>query len=381
MPSAAARVGVVLVNLGTPDAPDAPAVRRYLREFLGDPRVLDMPAVARRLLLELVILPFRPRRSAEAYRKVWTATGSPLLVHGLALRDAVARELGPGFEVQLGMRYGHPSLAAAIQASLATDVTALVIVPLYPHSASSSTGSTVEAAQRVLSGRRDALTVAVVPPFHADEGFLGVQAATIGAAIREARPDHVLFSFHGLPERHVLATAAERGGGACLTATCCARLDAANAWCYRAQCHATARELASRLRLEAAGWSLAFQSRFGRTPWIAPHADRQVVDLAMGGVRRLLVATPGFVADCLETLEELGMRGAASFRAAGGESLVLAPCLNAQPEWAAALANLVRRSVAGLTSGTNWPLSAQGHAPRLGKSGAAPLPGQYPSSP
>ena len=340
-------VGVLVVNLGTPDAPETGAVRRYLREFLSDPRVIDIPAPLRWLLLEGVILRTRPQASAALYRKVWTAEGSPLLVHGRALVAALGARL-PDCPVRLGMRYGKPSIASAFDELLRAGADRVVVFPLYPHATSSSVGSTLEEVFRVNGARWNVLPLSVVPPFHADAGFHDALAAVAEPALAAFRPDHVLMSFHGLPERHV-TKADDRGAGCLARATCCDVATRANASCYRAQCHDTARRLASSLGLPAGTWTIGFQSRLGRTPWIKPWSDVVIRELAAKGVKRLAVCCPGFVADCLETLEEIGLRAKADFVAHGGADLVLVPSLNAHPRWVDAAEALVRRA-GGLSS-------------------------------
>lgn len=333
--------GLLLVNLGTPDAPTTSAVRRYLREFLSDPRVVDLPAWARWLLLNLVILPLRPRRSAEAYRKVWTAEGSPLLANSRKLAEAVADALEGELTVKLAMRYGRPSISEALEGFRRAGVESIVVLPLYPQYAASSAGSTVARVYELAGQGWDALPVRVVPPFFHSAGFLDAFAEVARPALAEAKPEHVLFSFHGLPERQVHRSAGP--GAPCFTSgTCSAQLTAANARCYRAQCFHTARELARRLALDEDRFSVAFQSRLGRTPWIKPHTDQVLVELPARGVKRVAVVEPSFVADCLETLEEIGLRGAESFRAAGGEQLTLVPSLNAHPAWVAEVVRLAR---------------------------------------
>jgi ferrochelatase len=339
-------VGVLVVNLGTPDAPTTAAVRRYLREFLSDPRVIDIPAIARKLLLELVILPTRPAQSAALYRKVWTNDGSPLLANSRAFARALSRRLGDGFVVALGMRYGRPSLASAIEELLAAGADRIVIFPQYPHATSSSTGSSLEACFDILGSRWDVPSVAVVPAFHDDAGWFGALETVTAPALAAFAPEHVLFSFHGLPERHVRKSDT-RGAGCLATSSCCDVVTRANAGCYRAQCFHTARRMAADLSLAPGTWSVGFQSRLGRTPWIQPWSDVIVAELAASGVKRLAVACPGFVADCLETLEEVGIRALADFRSKGGEELLLVPCLNEHPAWVEAAAAMVTRLAAG----------------------------------
>ena len=337
------RIGVLLVGTGTPDAPRVPEVRRYLAEFLSDPLVLDMNPLGRWLLLHLIILRRRPRRSAAAYRRIWTREGSPLLVHGRALRDGMQERLGRSFAVVLAMRYGNPSIADGLDALAQIGVARLVVLPLFPQYATATTGS-VEVAVRKAAARRPALPPAVfVPAFYDDPGFLDALAAVGRPVIDEFSPDHVLLSFHGLPERQVRR--ADPSGAHCLVEDdCCGAIGEANRGCYRAQCFATARALANALELEEGRWTVSFQSRLGRAIWIGPPTETILDELAAAGVRRLAVLTPAFVADCLETLEEIGIRARERFRAAGGEELKLVPCLDAHPVWLAAAEALVRRA-------------------------------------
>jgi ferrochelatase len=336
-------IGYLLLNLGTPDAPTPAAVRRYLREFLSDPRVIDINPVGRKLLLELVILPFRPKKSAAAYAKVWGSDGSPLLTLSRALEVKVREAMGPGQLVELGMRYGRPSIPEAIERLRQAGATRLVVAPLYPQYSSSATGSSLEAVFAELARRHVVTPVAVLPAFYEDPGFISAFAAVGAPVLAREKPDHVLFSFHGLPERHVKAS--DHSGSHCLqSAGCCDAIGPANRDCYRAQCHATARALAVRLGLAPGSWSICFQSRLGRTPWIKPYTDVLLDELAKDGKKRLCVFCPAFVADCLETLEEIGIRAREQFVAAGGESLTLVPSLNASPAWVDALVALLRRA-------------------------------------
>jgi ferrochelatase len=333
--------GVLLLNLGSPDAPTPAAVRRFLREFLGDPRVLDLPAPARWLLLHAVILPFRPRRSAAQYASIWTAAGSPLVVHGQALASALTKALGDGFRVELGMRYGRPALADALDALVRQDVARIVAVPLFPQYAASSTGSALEHLYRVAGSRWNVPPLDVVPPFYDHAGFVAAVTAAARPVLQELRPDFVLFSYHGLPERQIRRS--DPGGRHCLAAeTCCDAVGPASRFCYRAQCVATTRAVAGALGLAPERHAFAFQSRLGRSPWIRPYTDLLLPELAARGVRRLAVLCPSFAADCLETLEEIGARARAQWRALGGEALALAPCVNAHPVWVDALAGMVR---------------------------------------
>ena len=334
------RIGILLVNLGTPDAPQPAEVRRYLREFLGDPRVLDMPALARWLLLHLVILPFRPRSSAEAYAKIWTPRGSPLLTNGLDLRDAVTRELGSDYAVVLGMRYGRPSLREAAEQLARADVARILALPLFPQYSEAATGSAVARLREELA-RVDSPPIEVLPPFYAEPRFVAAVAHVARPRLAGFQPDHVLISYHGLPERQVRG--ADASGSHCLARPdCCDAIGVANRSCYRAHCFATTRAVAGALGLAPEKHSTAFQSRLGRTPWIRPTTDEVLPELAARGVRRLAVLCPAFVADCLETLEEIGIRARATWESLGGEAFELIPCLNADPVWARAVADWMR---------------------------------------
>ncbi|HZA14248.1 MAG TPA: ferrochelatase [Myxococcaceae bacterium] len=342
MNAEAGRQGLLLINLGTPEAPDARAVRRYLREFLSDPRVIDIHPVGRWLLLNLFILPFRPSRSAEAYRKIWTREGSPLLVNGRAFARALGDRLRGSFEVELAMRYGHPSIRAGVESLRTRGVNELTVLPLYPQYAASSTASSVDELMRILGQGWDIEPVRVLPPFYDDPDFVDAFAAVARSMLESSRPDYVLFSFHGLPERQIRKSDPTRSH--CLSsASCCDAIGWPNHRCYRAQCFATARALAGKLALKPDGWRVSFQSRLGRTPWIRPYTDQVLDELGRRGVKQLAVLVPSFVADCLETLEEIGIRGAETFRQAGGESLTLVPSLNAHPAWVEAVVRMVRR--------------------------------------
>ena len=336
-----ARVGVLLVNLGTPDSASVADVRRYLREFLGDPRVLDTHPLLRTLLLYGAILPFRPRRSAAAYAQIFDGAGSPLLAHGRALAEAVAKRLGDRFAVELGMRYGQPSLADALARLRGTGAERVVVVPLFPQYAGSSTGSALERIYALAGAHWTVAALSVAPPFYDDPGFIRCLAAGAGPRLADFGADHVLLSYHGLPERQVRRS--DPTGSHCLAGPdCCEVIGRENRDCYRAQCFATSRALAEALSLDADAWSVSFQSRLAGTPWIRPFTDHELPRLAERGVRRLAMICPSFVADCLETLEEVGIRARRQWAELGGEALELVPCLNAQPDWVDTVATWVR---------------------------------------
>jgi ferrochelatase len=315
---------VLLVNLGTPQSASAPHVRRYLREFLMDGRVLDIPYPLRWLLVNGIIAPFRASASAHAYRSIWMPDGSPLLVHSRRLQHALAQRVR--IPVELAMRYGEPSISAALTRLRTAGINRVRVFPLFPHYAMSSYESAVEAVRKHASN----LAIDVVPPFYSRPGCMRALLATARPHLQEG--DHVVFSFHGLPERHLRKR--DPTGCTCLCSTdCCDGVKPAHATCYRSQCLQTVREFANAAGLTAGSWSFAFQSRLGRDAWLQLAINRHLVALAQAGIRRVVVLCPSFVADCLETLEEIGIRGRKTFLTSGGERFQLVPCLNADPTW------------------------------------------------
>ncbi|HEX2691827.1 MAG TPA: ferrochelatase [Kofleriaceae bacterium] len=338
------RTGLLLINLGTPDRPTTSAVRRYLREFLSDPRVLDIHPVGRALLLNLIILPFRPAKSAHAYASIWDAQrGSPLLYHSRDLATAVAEQLGSDWHVELAMRYGQPSLGDALDAFAQSRVDRIVVLPLFPQYASSSTGTAQVRVMELAGQRWNVPALDFVPAFYNDPGFLTAFEHVARPVLADFQPDHVLFSFHGLPVRQVVKTDHDRT--VCFQReTCCDQVTNPN--CYRAQSFATARALASRLELVASRYTICFQSRLGRTPWIEPYTDHVIDQLGKSGAKRVAVMCPAFVADCLETVEEIGIRARAQFKRAGGDELILVPSLNATRPWVDAVCAIATRHAA-----------------------------------
>jgi ferrochelatase len=332
------RQAIILVNLGSPASPSTADVRRYLDEFLMDPYVLDIPTFARTLLVRGLILNTRPAKSAEAYAKIWTAEGSPLVVISRQTRPAL--EANMHLPVGLAMRYGEPSIPHGIEELLqrAGEIDELVVVPLYPHYAMASTKTVEAAVDAALRGKN--IRFRFVPPFYNDPGYLDVLGASLRASI-PADATFLLFSYHGIPERHVRKMDAT--GAHCLrSADCCSTPSPAWATCYRHQVIATTEGVAERLGLAKDGYGFAFQSRLGGG-WLEPFTDKELVALPARGVKRLAVVCPSFVADCLETLEEIEMRGRETFIGAGGETFTYIPCLNIDPAWIAALAELCRK--------------------------------------
>ncbi|HOX51409.1 MAG TPA: ferrochelatase [Fibrobacteria bacterium] len=320
--------GLLLSNLGSPRDPSTGAVQAYLRQFLTDGRVIDIPWLWRQLLVRGVIAPLRAPRSARAYAKVWTPEGSPLLVHTRALAAGVRETLGADWRVAPGMRYGDPSLEAGLRELVQAGCERIVVLPLYPQFAEATTGSTVARLRQVLGKESAASRLELVPPFYDSPGFIESVACGIRPLLG---PDsHLLLSYHGLPERQILKA---NPSGGCLRGNCCDDPSRARGGCYKAQCRATSKALAAHLGLAEDRWTESFQSRLGRIPWIGPSTEETARRLAREGVKHLVVATPSFVADCLETLEEIGMGLGETFREAGGATFRVAPCPNAGEAW------------------------------------------------
>ena len=331
---------ILLLNLGSPDSTSVPDVKRYLREFLGDERVIDRPAQPLRwLLVNGLIIPFRARKSAHAYAQVWTAEGSPLVVTSQRAQTKLQQRVD--LPVELAMNYGNPSIPAALARLAAQGVERLLLFPQYPHYAMSSWETVVAKVYREAAQLAPAMKIESVRPYFADEDY--IQALVESARPYLAQPhDHLLFSYHGIPVRHL--TKADSSHSHCQTVPdCCTTCSPAHSTCYKAQVTRTTHEFARRAGLDPKKWSISFQSRIAGEPWISPYTDHLFEELPAQGKKRLLVITPAFVTDCLETLEEIRMQGAESFKAAGGESFVHIPCLNDQPIWIDFLEQRVRR--------------------------------------
>jgi protoporphyrin/coproporphyrin ferrochelatase len=328
------RSAVLLVNLGTPLAPAPAAVRRYLREFLSDPRVVEIPRVAWWPILNGVILPLRPRKSAAKYASIWTERGSPLMVNSqqqaLLLRGYLG-ERGLDLEVALAMRYGEPSVASVLDQLRGQGVERLLVVPMYPQYSAATTASVCDAVFNHFRSVRNVPELRVVKHFHDEPGYIAaLKASVLSQWKKTGRPQRgagrLLMSFHGVPKRTLLAGDP-----------------------YHCECQKTGRLLAEALGLEPADYLVTFQSRFGRAEWLQPYTAPTLVELARGGVARVDVICPGFTADCLETLEEIAMEGRAEFLGAGGREFNYIPCVNDSPDFITALADLVERHVHG------WP--------------------------
>ena len=342
--------GLLLLNLGTPDSPEPEDVGRYLKQFLMDKWVIDIAWPLRWFFVNVLIVPKRKFASSEAYKKIWGKRGSPLLTHLVDL----SREVGDLMkkssklqccELEIAMRYGNPSVESALKKLQASGVEKLTVFPLYPQYAESSTRSSQcevrDAAERI--GYKG--EIVYVPAFYKHPAFIEAFASRLAETIENEKPDHVLMSFHGLPVRHVKHTD-KSGGKHCMQSkSCCDVITDVNRDCYRAQSFATARALAAKLNLTPEQYTVSFQSRLGRAEWIPPYTDFKYKELADRGIKRLVVVCPSFVSDCLETLEEIGIRGAEEFQGFGGESCAATPCLNSDPKWASAVIQIVEESV------------------------------------
>lgn len=332
------QTGVLLINLGTPDSTAVSDVRRYLGEFLMDKHVLDVPWPLRKLIVSGFILPFRPKESAHAYSKIWSEEGSPLLVRSQALATSLADHLA--MPVALSMRYGNPNIADGLEALHAQGVQQVCIVPLYGQYAASTVATSVEAAQQAMP---EGMDDTVLPVFYDTQAHTQAWAETIRAHLPE-RWDHLLFSYHGLPERHL--TKADPTGEHCLQhPNCCDNASVAHATCYRHQVMMTSKAIAAFLALKEDQFSVSFQSRLGRLPWLTPYTDQVLEEMPEQGIKDVVVCCPAFIVDNLETLEEMGMQGRETFLAAGGNSFTLVPCLNDSEVWVSGLADLCREHV------------------------------------
>ncbi len=334
---------VLLANLGSPDAPDEHSVRRYLNQFLMDPLVIQLPWFLRRMIVSLFVLPKRPKDSAEAYQSIWWDEGSPLVVLSRKLRDALQAKLE--LPVFMSMRYGQPSIESAILEIQALDgIEEILFVPLYPHFADSTVQTSIEEARRCIKKHNLNVCLKTQEAFYEQEDYIDALVASAKDAL-DTEHEHILFSYHGLPESHLKK--ADPTGQHCLASKdCCEQPSIAHATCYRHQILATTRAFVDRAGLQEENYSVAFQSRLGRAKWLDPYTEESIRKLAQQGVKKLLVICPAFVTDCLETLEEIGIRGEEVFQEAGGESLSLVPCMNDHPLWVDTLANWCETSEA-----------------------------------
>jgi protoporphyrin/coproporphyrin ferrochelatase len=329
---------VLLINLGTPDSPKTSHVRKYLSEFLNDKRVIDLPLLWRKLLVNLIIVPFRAPKSAKLYRELWTPRGSPLLFNTIRLRDALQIDLGDNYVVEMAMRYGKPALKKVLLKIRDKQPQRIALVPLYPQYASSTTGSTLEMAVQLISQWKQVPEVKMIHHFHDNPGFIEAFVSRI-EQYRPAEYDHIIMSYHGLPVNHVTEA---HGGRDCEEMGCAEKRNEENSYCYLASCYETSRLLAEKLNLSKDDYTVCFQSRLSKN-WLTPFTDEVVKEQARVGHKRLLVISPAFVADCLETIHELGKELREDFESHGGEQLTLVDSLNDLPQWVETMAGMIKK--------------------------------------
>jgi ferrochelatase len=329
---------VLLMNLGSPDSTEVKDVKKYLNEFLMDGRVIDYPYLFRKLLVQGIIVPFRSPKSAEAYKTIWTEEGSPLVVLTKQLQAALQEKLTA--PVEIAMRYGNPSPESAFDKILERDseIEEVIAIPLYPHYAMSSYETAVEHAKSAFAKKKYPFKLSFIKPFYNEFQYIQAMSENMKTYL-EKDYDHILFSYHGIPERHIKKS--DITGKHCLQVENCCRVPSeAHDYCYRHQCFETTKHIAATLRLPALKYSIAFQSRLGKG-WLQPFTDKRLEEMPKEGIKKLLVICPAFVSDCLETLEEIAERGKESFIEAGGEEFTMIPCLNTHPMWVEALSEWV----------------------------------------
>ncbi|MCF6213687.1 MAG: ferrochelatase [Flavobacteriaceae bacterium] len=330
--------GALLINLGSPDSPSPKDVKRYLGEFLMDKRVIDMPYLSRLFLVKGIILNTRPKKSAEAYKKIWWNEGSPLIVLSERLHKKVQENTE--FLVELGMRYGKPSIKSGIEKLAAQGVTEIFLIPLYPQFAMATTETITVLAKKIIKDNLPNITLSHLPAFYHKTDYIEVLSNSIKKHIDKLKPNHLLFSYHGIPERHIKKSDVTKSHCK-IDGSCCLSKSPAHEFCYRHQCYETTRRVAQKLNLKEDFFSVSFQSRLGRDPWLQPYTNKTIKEFALNGLKKIAVVTPAFVADCLETLEEIGMEAKESFLENGGHQFNTIPCLNDGDDWAKTLAKWI----------------------------------------
>lgn len=335
-----AKTGVLLINLGTPDSPKVSDVRKYLTEFLNDPRVIDIPWLKRKLLVNLIIVPFRSGNSSKIYKQLWTEEGSPLLLYGLSLQEKLQKELGEAYGVHFGMRYQSPSLASVLKEMQLLNYKKIIILPLFPQYASSSTGSAVEKALQIINKWWVIPDLKVISQFWSHPGYIDSFVERANEYKLDSY-EHFLFSYHGLPERQV--DKVHLDGKSCEYHKCREEINQENQYCYLATCYATTRLLVEKLNIPKDKYSIAFQSRLN-DKWLSPFSDKVVEQKAKEGLKKMLVFSPAFIADCLETTVEIGIEYKEIFEENGGEQLDLVESLNDRHKWVQGIKSLILKT-------------------------------------
>lgn len=330
--------GVLIVNLGTPDDPSRGAVYRYLKQFLLDPRVIDYSWLPRNLIVRGIIAPFRSGSSAKLYKQLWTEEGSPLKVYGERVAAGVQDILGEEYLVELAMRYQSPSISGAIDRLLAQKVSEIIVFPMFPQYASATTGSVHDEVMRIFRKKDTIPNIRMINSYYDYQPMIDIFADNARQFDLDSY-DHILFSYHGLPQRQLRK--ADDFNHCLQSSNCCQSISATNQFCYSAQCHATTRAISKTLQLSADRYTTTFQSRLGPEAWVQPYTSATIEKLAKNGAKRLLVFSPAFVADCLETIIEIGTEYQEEFEEMGGEKVDLVPSLNDDPRWIRIVADLV----------------------------------------
>ena len=322
--------GVLLVNLGSPDSTNTNDVKEYLDEFLMDDRVIDLPKWFRTFLVKGIILKTRPKRSAEAYRKIWWDEGSPLIVLSEKLKEKVQKKVS--VPVALAMRYGNPSIKEGMKKLSDLGVTELLLVPLYPQFAMATTETILVLAESLRQKHFPQIQFTTLPSFYKHPDYIRVLSQSIEESLKGKEWEHLLFSYHGVPERHIRKSDITKSHCK-IDGQCCQKTSPAHQYCYRHQCFETTRLVAEYLELKPDSYSTSFQSRLGLDPWLQPYTDKTVAKMAQSGVKNMAIVTPAFVSDCLETLEEIGMEAVEDFEEKGGDHLHVIPCINDREDW------------------------------------------------
>lgn len=330
--------GVLLVNLGSPDSTEVKDVKKYLDQFLMDKRVIDVPYLLRAFIVKGIILNTRPKKSAAAYKKIWWKEGSPLIVLSKRLQNKIEKQTS--VPVALAMRYGNPSIEAGLQELYNKGVTEVLLFPLYPQFAMATTETILVEAETIRKKKFPKMNFSVLPAFYNQPDYIRDLSNSIKNSLEDFKNDYLLFSYHGVPERHIKKSDITKSHCK-IDGSCCNTTSKAHEFCYRHQCYETTKQVASFLGLEEGKYGTSFQSRLGTDKWLEPFTDATIDGLAQKGIKNLAVVTPAFVSDCLETLEEIGMEAAHSFKEHGGENFFTIPCLNDNDDWTQTLSRWI----------------------------------------
>jgi len=337
--------GVLLINLGSPDSPNPKDVKTYLDEFLMDPRVIDVPRWARALLVKGIILNTRPKASAKAYKKIWWEEGSPLIVLSERLQAKVKEKID--FPVALAMRYGSMTIKKGLQELVDQGCTEIKTIPLYPQFAMATTETIDVKVDELVAKHFPEVTISRTPAFYNREDYVEALSKSIEEGLKDTDYEHVLFSYHGVPERHIRKSDVTKGNCK-MNGKCCFKMGSEqHEFCYRHQCEITTINVAKKLKLKKGTYSTTFQSRLGFDPWLKPYTDRTIERMGKEGIKNMAIVTPAFVSDCLETLEEIAMEGEEIFHEVGGKNFTVIPCLNDRKDFVQVVVNMIEEWVAG----------------------------------